>query len=171
MGRTSYPSPQVVLFSTRTASACGAVVTEAGPRYCPVDRRVYLDTAFFGVAPELRGSGDFARAYVIVHVVSHHVQNVLGALPLRDGEGPATEASRQLQASVELQADCYTGVWAFHARQRGLLEAGDLEQAPIAQRWSDAPSHGTAEQRLQWFDRGLASGDPRSCEPLIAGPR
>jgi uncharacterized protein len=182
-----YREPELVLFSGGTVSACGAADAAAGPFYCPGDSRIYLDTEFFRVLDQRLGAeGDFAAAYVIAHEVAHHVQNLLGILPqvnsarMQTGEA---EGNR-LSVMVELQADCFSGVWARHAEERfGTLEAGDIEEALNAasqigddtlQRNAgrvvvpDSFQHGTSEQRVRWFSRGYESGDANGCDTFNA---
>jgi predicted metalloprotease len=157
-----------------------------GPFYCPGDRKAYLDLDFLGELQERLGAeGDFAAAYIIAHEVGHHVQKLLGTSDRvsADGKdrGPKSNAVR-----LELQADCYAGVWGAHASRRGLLEGGDLEEALGAagaigddtlQRRAkgrvspESFSHGTSEQRVRWFKKGMESGDPRACDTFaVASP-
>jgi uncharacterized protein len=182
-----YAEPKLVLFSGGTVSACGTASAAAGPFYCPGDRQIYLDTDFFRVMEQRLGAeGDFAAAYVIAHEVAHHVQNLLGILPevnnARAGAGDAE--SNRLSVMVELQADCFSGVWARHAEERfGTLEAGDIDEALNAasqigddtlQRNAgqvvvpDSFTHGSSEQRVRWFEQGYESGDPNSCDTFNA---
>jgi predicted metalloprotease len=166
-----YEPPMVVLFTRSTASGCGIARAATGPFYCSADRTVYLDTAFFSELPgRSYAPGDFARAYLIVREISHHVQNALGTV--QQFEPPPSEMverqRNQLQVRLELQADCYTGVWAFFVQKRNLLEPGDLEEVRTVQGLGDASTRGTAEQRLWWFKHGLATGDPRQCDTLKA---
>ncbi|WP_171208167.1 MULTISPECIES: neutral zinc metallopeptidase [unclassified Ruegeria] len=178
-----YTPPVLVLFAGRTQSACGRAMSATGPFYCPVDQRVYLDTSFFQVMEQRLGArGDFAKAYVIAHEVAHHVQHSLGVL---DRVNRAKRQSSQADANalsvrVELQADCYSGVWARAMDQRfGVLEPGDIEEAlntaaaigdDALQRAQqgvvvpDSFTHGTSEQRQNWFYRGYETGDPNSCD-------
>ena len=181
-GRT-YREPTLVLFSGATQSACGTGQAAMGPFYCPGDEKVYIDLSFYDdLRSRFQAPGDFAQAYVIAHEVGHHVQDLLGTsdavhrLRQRSGEAEANAASVRL----ELQADCYAGVWAHHAdAARPLLEAGDVEEALTAasaigddrlQRQSQGTvvpetfTHGTSAQRVRWFRRGLDSGDLRACE-------
>lgn len=181
-GKT-YREPTLVLFSGAVRSGCGVAQSASGPFYCPVDQKVYLDTSFFDELSRRFGApGDFAQAYVIAHEIGHHVQNQLGILP--QVEAFQQQASRaegnQAQVMVELQADCFAGIWAHHAdRSRGLLEKGDIEEGLNAaaaigddrlQRQSqgyvvpDAFTHGSSAQRVAWFKRGLQSGDPAVCD-------
>lgn len=177
-----YREPRLVLFSGGVGSACGFAQSAVGPFYCPGDEKVYLDLDFFNeLSQRFRAPGDFAGAYVIAHEVGHHVQNVLGieeqVRRARAGMGE-TEANA-LSVRVELQADCFAGVWANHAHeQRGLLEPGDIEEALTAasavgddtiQKQTtgrvvpDSFTHGSAQQRMQWFETGYRSGNPEDC--------
>lgn len=177
-----YEEPRLVLFAGSVSSACGFASAAAGPFYCPGDRRVYLDLAFFDeLARRFRAAGDFAQAYVVAHEVGHHVQNLTGILPrfnaMRRELAPAE--ANALSVRVELQADCFAGVWAHHTARKGLLEAGDIDEALNAatqvgddtlQRRSqgyvvpDSFNHGTSAQRRRWFARGLEAGDPAACD-------
>lgn len=181
-GKT-YREPTLVLFSGTVQSACGIAQSASGPFYCPRDQKVYLDTSFFDELSQRFGApGDFAQAYVIAHEIGHHVQNQLGILPQVEAfqQQAGSRDANQAQVMVELQADCFAGIWAHHAnRSRGLLEQGDIEeglQAAAAigddrlQRQSqgyvvpDAFTHGSSAQRVSWFKRGLTSGDPAVCD-------
>lgn len=182
MGR-SYREPTLVLFSGMVASACGRADASVGPFYCPADGKVYLDFSFFDDLHRRYGApGDFAQAYVIAHEIGHHVQNLLGIAErseqLRRRLSPA-DANR-LSVMMELQADCFAGVWAHHANQRRkLLEPGDIEEGINAasaigddrmQRRSqgnvvpDAFTHGSSKQRVAWFTRGLNAGQVDACD-------
>jgi uncharacterized protein len=182
-----YAEPKLVLFSGGTVSACGAASAAAGPFYCPGDRQIYLDTEFFRVMDQRLGAeGDFAAAYVIAHEVAHHVQNLLGILPeVNSARARAGDAeSNRLSVMVELQADCFSGVWARHAEERfGTLEPGDIDEALNAasqigddtlQRNAgrvvvpDSFQHGSSEQRARWFAQGYEGGDPNSCDTFNA---
>jgi predicted metalloprotease len=182
-----YVPPALILFSGMTQSACGGASSATGPFYCPNDRQVYLDTDFFAtMARQLGAEGDFAAAYVVAHEVAHHVQNQLGILGQANtiraqvGEGE----SNAISVRIELQADCYSGVWANHADQQlGTIERGDIAEAMNAaeqigddtlQRRQtgtvrpDAFTHGTSEQRQHWFETGFQSGDMRDCDTFGA---
>ncbi|MBN9044818.1 MAG: neutral zinc metallopeptidase [Rhizobiales bacterium] len=181
MGRT-YQPPTMVLFSGHTSSACGTASTASGPFYCPGDRKVYLDLNFFNeLSTRFGASGDFANAYVIAHEVGHHVQNLLGILPkvnqMRQAAGEAQ--SNALSVRIELQADCFAGIWGYYTNQKGILEKGDLESALNAahqigddtlQKRSqgyvvpDSFTHGTSAQRAKWFKRGFDTGKLASCD-------
>jgi len=179
----SYREPVLVLFSGAVESGCGSAEAAMGPFYCPTDERVFIDLTFFDeLHARLGAGGDFARAYVVAHEVGHHVQNLLGAsrrvhdLRRRVGEVEA----RQLSVRLELQADCYAGLWARHAdRTAGMLEPGDIEEALNAaaaigddtlQRSAgravvpDSFTHGSSAQRLRWFRRGYESGLLDRCD-------
>ena len=181
MGR-EYRDPRLVLFNGAVQSACGIAGAATGPFYCPPDQKVYLDLDFFRALRErFRAPGDFAQAYVIAHEVGHHVQKQLGisdrVMAERRRGGSQTNAA---SVRLELQADCFAGIWAHHAeRTRHILEAGDVEEALNAaaaigddrlQRQTQgrvAPetfTHGTSKQRVQWFTRGIESGDLRRCD-------
>ena len=182
LGRSNYPAPTLVMFSGGVQSACGTASSAVGPFYCPNDGKVYLDTAFFNQLERRFGApGDFAQAYVVAHEIGHHVQNVLGTMRQFDAQAQRLDERRrnQLQVRLELQADCYAGVWGHFAQRRNLLEPGDVEEGlraaaavgddQIMKRTQgyvvpDAFTHGSAEQRVTWFRRGLASGDPRQCD-------
>lgn len=180
-GRT-YTMPKLVLFSGSVRSACGYAQAAMGPFYCPNDRKLYLDTAFFHqMAQQYHAPGDFAQAYVVAHEVGHHVQNLLGTLGRVHEAQQAGGESRAnaLQVRVELQADCYAGLWAYHAEHaRHILEVGDVDEALRAaaavgddrlQQQArgyvvpDSFTHGSSAQRAAWFRAGYTSGDPARC--------
>jgi len=188
-GRT-YEDPQLVLFTGAVESACGFAQQAMGPFYCPRDHRVYIDLAFYRELRErFHAPGDFAQAYVIAHEVGHHVQALLGisdrvqSARQRAGEREANA----LSVKLELQADCFAGVWAFHAdKARQILEQGDVEEALNAasaigddrlQKQSrghvtpDSFTHGSSAQRVEWFQRGLKSGRIDQCDTFAAGRR
>jgi uncharacterized protein len=178
----TYVEPKLVLFTGAVESACGFAQAAMGPFYCPGDHRVYLDLSFFeDMRSRFQAGGDFAQAYVIAHEVGHHVQNQLGILEQVQSamqRSSKTEANR-LSVRMELQADCFAGVWGYHAdRSRGLLESGDLEEALGAASAigddrimrqtqgtvvPDAFTHGSSKQRVSWFRRGFESGDMNQC--------
>jgi hypothetical protein len=182
MFNKGYPKPGLVIFTDQVRSACGFASAAVGPFYCPGDGKLYLDTAFFDqLARRFGAPGDFAQAYVVAHEVGHHVQNVLGTMQQFDRLvqrfGPSER--NPLQVRLELQADCYAGVWGHFAQKRKLLEPGDLEEGlrgaaavgddQIMKRTQgyvvpDAFTHGSAQQRMYWFKRGLETGDPRRCD-------
>jgi uncharacterized protein len=186
MGKT-YREPTLVLFSGAVNSSCGFAQAASGPFYCPRDNKIYLDTSFFNELSRRFGApGDFAQAYVIAHEVGHHVQNQLGILPQVEAfqqQAGRSDANR-VQVMVELQADCFAGIWAHHAdRSRGILEKGDIEEGLNAaaaigddrlQKQSqgyvvpDAFTHGSSAQRVQWFRRGFEQGTPAACDTFNA---
>lgn len=173
--RVRYVDPKLVLFTDQTTSACGYANAAVGPFYCPGDQKLYLDFAFFReLKNEFKAPGDFAQAYVIAHEVGHHVQNLLGTMDKVSRAGN----SNQMSVKLELQADCYAGVWANYAQKQGLVETGDAEEAIRAaaavgddniQRKSqgyvvpDSFTHGSSQERMSWFSRGMQSGDIRQC--------
>ena len=180
LGR-EYREPKVVIFERATRSACGTGQSAMGPFYCPLDQTVYIDLAFYRALQErFKAPGDFAQAYVIAHEVGHHVQNQLGIMEktqaLRQRLNEAQ--SNALSVRVELQADCFAGVWAHHAGNRNLLEAGDVEEAMRAaaaigddniqrrtqgQIVPESFTHGSSEQRVRWFMTGMKSGQITAC--------
>ena len=182
-----YPEPTLTLFSGSVRSACGSASAASGPFYCPGDRNLYIDLAFFEELHRRFGApGDFAQAYVLAHEVGHHVQNVLGILEeSQSRQARASEAEANVTSvRTELQADCFAGIWAHHTERKGLLEEGDVDEAMRAaaavgddaiQRSTqgyvvpESFNHGTSEQRATWFRRGLESGDIDSCDTFSAG--
>jgi hypothetical protein len=176
-----YEPPRLVLFRRATQSACGHASAATGPFYCAADRELYLDTAFFGELSRRFGApGDFAQAYVIAHEVGHHVQNLTGTMGKVDRQMQQLDARGRnaLSVRLELQADCYAGIWGYFAQRRNKLEVGDLEEGfraaaavgddEIQKRAQgyvvpESFTHGTADQRLKWFRTGLESGDMRRC--------
>jgi len=186
LGR-SYQEPGLVLFSGATQSTCGFAQAAMGPFYCPSDHKVYIDLAFYDELRQRFGApGDFAQAYVIAHEVGHHVQTLQGtSQKVHAARGRLSEEEgNQLSVMLELQADCYAGVWAHHAhRARNILEAGDVEEALGAAAAigddrlqkqmtgrvaPDSFTHGSAAQRVRWFRRGLETGDLGSCDTFSA---
>ena len=177
-----YPEPPVVLFSGQTNSGCGVADARTGPFYCPVDSKVYIDLSFYDELHRKFGApGDFAQAYVLAHEVGHHVQNLTGVLPEfnRRRQSMSQEQANAYSVRVELQADCYAGVWANYAGQQNLLDSGDIEEAlNAAEQIGDDTlqkrmqgyavpktfNHGTSAQRQTWFERGYQSGDPNDCD-------
>ena len=169
-----YPEPTLTLFSGGVNSACGFASAATGPFYCPADQNLYVDLSFYGELRDRFGApGDFAQAYVLAHEVGHHVQNVLGILKQTQGQG------NEMSVRTELQADCFAGVWAHHTNQRGLLEAGDVQEAlnaaaavgddAIQQRTQgyvvpESFNHGSSEQRAEWFNRGFRDGIIEGCD-------
>lgn len=179
-----YVEPRMVIYNGVTPTACGTGQSAMGPFYCPNDQRVYLDLSFYNdMKNKLGAAGESAFAYVIAHEVGHHVQNLFGTLTQvhrLQSRSSRTEAN-QLSVKLELQADCYAGVWASQAVKSGLFERGDIEKAFNAaesvgddrlQKRSqgyvvpDSFTHGTSAQRLQWFKVGLTSGNPAQCNPF-----
>jgi predicted metalloprotease len=176
-----YQPARLVLFRNSTQSGCGVGQSAMGPFYCPLDQKVYIDLAFYDELQRRFGaSGDFAQAYVLAHEIGHHVQNLSGtAAEVRQAQQQNPGAANQLSVRMELQADCYAGVWANSTQVRGKLEEGDVDEALGAaaavgddriqqqsgQRVNvDGFTHGSAAQRAEWFRRGLTSGDPRACD-------
>ena len=172
---------KMVLFRDGTMSGCGPARSAMGPFYCPLDEKVYLDLGFFEELDRRFGApGDFAQAYVIAHELGHHVQHLLGLdQRVRNAQQNNPDAANQLSVRLELQADCYAGVWAHSAAQRGKLESGDIKEGLDAasavgddriQRQTtgsvnvDSFTHGSAQQRSQWFARGYESGNSSSCD-------
>ena len=178
----AYRAPELTLFSGAVQSACGYASAASGPFYCPGDRRVYLDTSFFDDLARMGGPGDFAAAYVIGHEVGHHVQTLLGTSDrVRAAQQRASQVdASRLQVAMELQADCFAGVWAHHAnRTARVLEPGDIEEGLGAaaaigddrlQRNAgrritpDSFTHGSSAERQRWLSTGLQGGDPSACD-------
>ncbi len=178
----NYPEPNVVLFADRVNSACGLADSSVGPFYCPGDSKVYIDLSFYDELHRKFGApGDFAQAYVLAHEVGHHVQNLTGVLPEfnRRRQSMSQEEANAYSVRVELQADCYAGVWASYAGQQNLLEQGDIEEAlNAANQIGDDTlqkrmqgfavpktfNHGTSAQRQAWFAKGYRSGNPGDCD-------
>ena len=176
-----YTPPTMVLYTAGTQTACGTGQAAMGPFYCPQDRKVYLDLSFYeDMRKQLDASGDAAFAYVIAHEVGHHVQNLLGILPQvnQAQQGASAKQANALSVKLELQADCFAGIWANHAQAQNLFEAGDLEEAfgaaqavgddrlqKRAQGYAvpDSFTHGSSAERLAWFQRGLQNGDINRC--------
>ncbi|MCZ7886078.1 MULTISPECIES: neutral zinc metallopeptidase [Agrobacterium] len=182
----TYQKPTLVLFSGQVSSACGNASAASGPFYCPGDRKVYLDTNFFKELDQRFGAaGDFAQAYVIAHEVGHHIQNLTGVLPEfnRRRQSMSQVDANKMSVRVELQADCYAGIWGKFTEQKGILEAGDLEEALNAAHQigddtlqkqtqgyvvPDSFNHGTSAQRMEWFKRGFQSGRVEDCDTFSA---
>jgi len=181
-GGRQYEQPKLLLFHGRTRSGCGAAEESMGPFYCPADHRVYLDLDFFHeMDTRFHASGDFARAYVIAHEVGHHVQELLGVMRQ---QGRPTEGSTGSSVRLELQADCFAGVWGNRSQaQLNWLQAGDIDAALNAASQvgddtlqksargyatPDSFTHGTSAQRSRWFKAGFASGDIKSCDTFNA---
>lgn len=177
-----YTPPTVVLFSNSVNTACGAADSSTGPFYCPGDQKVYIDLTFYDELRDKFGApGDFAQAYVLAHEIGHHVQNLTGVLPEFNQRraSMSTEQANAYSVRVELQADCYAGVWANYAGQEDLLDNGDIDEAlNAAEQIGDDTlqkrmqgfavpktfNHGTSAQRKTWFDRGYTSGNPGDCD-------
>ncbi len=175
-----YRHAKLVLFRDVTSSGCGAAESATGPFYCPADQKVYIDLGFFDELQRRFGApGQFAQAYVLAHELGHHIQNLLGVeRKVRSLPGQNPGAVNELSVRMELQADCFAGVWAKSTEQRNLLEAGDVESALGAasavgddrlQRMSrgrvspDSFTHGSSAQRMEWFQRGMSGGTLESC--------
>jgi hypothetical protein len=182
-----YEAPRLVLFTDVVRSACGMAQAAMGPFYCPLDQKVYIDLGFYRDLRERFGApGDFAQAYVIAHEVGHHVQTLRGiSQKVHEARGQLSqEDGNQLSVLLELQADCYAGLWAHHAhRARQILEQGDVEEGLAAaaaigddriQRQTqgyvvpEAFTHGSSRQRVEWFRRGLSSGSVAECDSFDA---
>lgn len=178
----TYEKPKLVLFSGAVQSACGFAQAATGPFYCPADRKVYIDLGFYSeLKNKLQAPGDFAQAYVIAHEIGHHVQNLLGISDqVQELRARLSQTEyNKVSVKLELQADCFAGVWAHHAnRMRNILEPGDVEEALNAASMigddnlqkraqgyvvPDSFTHGSSAQRVAWFQRGLKSGDIRNC--------
>nr|WP_321980373.1 neutral zinc metallopeptidase [uncultured Cohaesibacter sp.] len=185
----TYPQPKLVLFSNQISSACGSASSATGPFYCPGDQKVYIDLSFYQeLRTRFEAPGDFAQAYVIAHEVGHHIQNVTGILPkFNEMRRSMSETdANKMSIRVELQADCYAGVWGHYTNQKGLLDNGDLDEALNAatqigddalQRRTqgyvvpDSFNHGTSAQRKKWFAKGFESGKVGSCDTFsVANP-
>lgn len=185
MGKT-YQNPKLVMYRGATQTGCGTGQSVMGPFYCPADRTVYIDLSFYDeLKSKLGADGDFAQGYVIAHEVGHHVQNLLGIasrVQQLQQQASTVEANR-LSVKVELQADCYAGVWGHAMQKEQVLEVGDLQEALNAARAigddrlqqrsqgrvvPDSFTHGTSEQRYTWFKRGFDSGDPAQCDTFAS---
>ncbi|OLP18051.1 flagellar biosynthesis protein FlgM [Leptolyngbya sp. 'hensonii'] len=183
----TYVEPKLVLYSDAVKSACGFARSTVGPFYCPADQKVYIDLSFYrDLQEKFQAPGDFAQAYVVAHEIGHHVQNLLGisdqVTVLQRRTNP--EEANQLSVRLELQADCFAGVWGNHAnRSRQILQKGDIEEALRAassigddrlQRQAqgyvvpESFTHGSSAQRVRWFKRGLETGDPKQCNTFAA---
>jgi uncharacterized protein len=182
-----YREPRLVLFSGQVGSACGFTEAAVGPFYCPADEKVYIDLSFYDeLKDRFHAPGDFAQAYVIAHEVGHHVQNLLGISSevTRAQRAAGKAEGNRLSVMLELQADCFAGIWAHHAdRARSILEYGDIDEGLNAaaqigddrmQRRAigfvvpDSFTHGSSEQRVRWFRRGLQSGSLQDCNSFEA---
>jgi uncharacterized protein len=176
-----YKPADLVLYTESTSTRCGYGTAAVGPFYCPNDQKVYIDLTFYKQLRERFGApGDFAQAYVIAHEIGHHVQNQLGSLGQSRGD---PQGSGSLAVRVELQADCYAGLWARSTKERQILDPGDVDEALMAasaigddtlqkrgqgrvqpETWT----HGSSEQRMRWFERGYESGDLNACDTFTA---
>jgi predicted metalloprotease len=182
---TAWHDAKLVLFRDQVASACGLASAASGPFYCPGDEKVYIDLGFYDELKSRFGApGDFAQAYVLAHELGHHVQRLLGTeARMRQAQRQDPSQENALSVRLELQADCYAGVWAHTAAQEGILESGDLEEGLAAaaavgddrlQRMGGGAvqpetwTHGSSEQRVSWFRRGFSSGSPGACETFGA---
>jgi uncharacterized protein len=176
----TYPHAKLVLFRDATYSGCGTAQSATGPFYCPADQKVYIDLGFYDELEQRFGApGKFAQAYVLAHELGHHVQNLLGIeRKVRNLQNQSPGSGNALSVRLELQADCFAGVWAHSTQQRGLLEAGDVQSALGAaaavgddrlQRMSggrvspETFTHGSSAQRMDWFQRGMNGGSIESC--------
>jgi len=180
-----YTKPVMVIYRGATRSGCGSAQSQMGPFYCPADKKVYLDLGFFDeLSRRHNAPGDFAQAYVLAHEIGHHIQDLQGTLDkvqrAKQSWGGSSKKANALQVRVELQADCYAGAWAHHAQKKfKMLEPGDIEEALRAassigddklQREAgqrvrpDGFTHGSSQQRVDWFKRGFVSGDLRQCD-------
>lgn len=183
-----YQPAKLVLFRDAVQSACGAAESASGPFYCPGDQKVYVDLSFFDQLDRQFGApGDFAQAYVLAHEIGHHVQNLLGTeRQLRSAQQRNPSAANRLSVAMELQADCYAGVWGHEAARAGVLQPGDLEEGLRAasavgddhlQKMAtgrvspESFTHGSSAERSRWFRRGFDSGDPRQCDTFTAMSR
>ncbi|MFI8416523.1 KPN_02809 family neutral zinc metallopeptidase [Serratia sp. NPDC078593] len=185
MGKT-YQPPKLVMYRGVTPTRCGTGQAAMGPFYCPGDKTVYIDLSFYqDMKDKLGAGGDFAQAYVVAHEVGHHVQNLLGIEPkVRQMQQRASQVEvNRLSVKMELQADCFAGVWGKYAEKQQMLEEGDLKEALNAaqaigddrlQQQSqgrvvpDSFTHGTSEQRYMWFKQGFDSGDPNTCNTFAS---
>jgi len=177
---TRYSDARLVLFRDVVQSACGTAQAASGPFYCPGDQRVYVDLSFWDQLGQMGASGEFAQAYVLAHELGHHVQTLLGtSQQVTQLQQSRPEVANQASVLLELQADCYAGVWGHSAAKRGKLDPGEAEQGLRAaaavgddhiQKMStgrvspESFTHGSSEQRMTWFRRGFESGDPRQCD-------
>ncbi len=179
-----YRAPTLVLFDGQVRSACGAGQSAMGPFYCPKDEKLYIDLPFFrDLQTRFRAPGDFAQAYVIAHEVGHHVQNITGTFQKMESASGRGSGAGSTAVRMELQADCYAGLWGHHAGTMNQLDAGDIAEAMAAataigddrlQKQTqgrvvpESFTHGSSEQRVRWFKRGLDSGRARDCDTFSA---
>jgi hypothetical protein len=183
---TGYQETRLVLFRGAVQSACGFAQAAMGPFYCPLDEKVYVDLRFYDELRQRFGAaGDFAQAYVIAHEVGHHIQKQIGIEPqVRQAQRRRPDLANELSVRMELQADCFAGVWGHSTAQRDILERGDVEEGlraaaaigddNIQKRTQgyvvpEGFTHGSSEQRVRWFRRGLESGDPNDCDTFDGG--
>lgn len=176
-----YRDARLVLFRDSVSSACGMAGSASGPFYCPGDEKIYIDLGFYSELKHRFGAaGDFAQAYVLAHEIGHHVQNIIGVeREVRQAQRSNPAGAKDLSVKMELQADCLAGVWGYSTGERGLLESGDIEEGLNAaasigddrlQRMSgrhvnpDNFTHGSSAQRVEWFQRGLDSGNANECD-------
>ncbi|MDB4888202.1 MAG: protein of unknown function zinc metallopeptidase [Gemmatimonadetes bacterium] len=181
-----YHDAGLVLFRNATQTGCGTGQTAMGPFYCPLDEKVYVDLEFYDeLKTKFGASGDFAQAYVIAHELGHHVQHILGTdAKVRRAQQSDPSAANALSVRMELQADCFAGVWGHDTQQRNILQQGDVEEGlnaaasvgddRIQQRRSgrvnqESFTHGSAAQRSSWFKKGFDTGDPRACDTFGGG--
>src|ERR1700761_7739959 len=180
-----YPRAKLVLFTDYTRSGCGAAQSATGPFYCPADQKVYLDLGFWNELKRFGASGEFAQAYVIAHEIGHHVQNVLGIeRKVRGMQQQNPGARNQLSVAMELQADCFAGVWAHSTSERQITDQADIKAGLAAaaavgddrmQKMSrgyvtpDSFTHGSSEQRVSWFNRGFKTGQVSACNTFSGG--
>jgi predicted metalloprotease len=176
--RARYQDPKLVLYTGQVSSACGYATAASGPFYCPGDYKLYLDFSFFDeLKREFKAPGDFAQAYVIAHEFGHHIQNLMGTMDRVQQAGN----NNRLSVALELQADCYAGIWANVAQKQGRIDAGDAEEAiraaaavgddMIQKRTQgyvvpDSFTHGSSQQRISYFTKGFQSGDMRQCQTI-----
>jgi len=186
--KTPYRDAKLVLFTDDVKSGCGFAESAMGPFYCPADEKVYIDLGFYReLRQKLGAPGDFAQAYVIAHEIGHHVQNILGTeQKLRAMQsGKSKEDKKELSIRMELQADCYAGIWSASAQKRDVVEPGDLEEAlgaaaavgddrlqkaATGQTHPESWTHGSSAMRMRWFKRGFDSGRLDQCDTFAADP-
>ena len=183
---TAYQPARLVLFRDAVRSGCGTAQSAMGPFYCPLDERVYIDLGFYDELRSRFGApGDFAQAYVLAHEIGHHVQHLLGTdAQVRRAQQSSPGRANALSVAMELQADCYAGIWAHSTQERQLLQSGDVEEGLGAaaavgddriQRQTtgeidtESFTHGTSQQRASWFMRGFRTGELESCDTFAAG--
>ena len=177
-----YVDAQLVLFTDGvTTDGCGTAPASVGPFYCPADSKAYIDLSFFRLLDQRFGApGDFARVYVLAHELGHHVQNVLGTSDeVRRAQQADPAQANDLSVRLELQADCYAGVWGHSAQDRGLIEPGDIEEGlgaaaavgddALGNGNQESWTHGSSEQRIRWFQVGFDTGDTNQCDTFTAG--